>query len=292
MNWSRAKTILIVVFLVVDAFLFYQTYTGKIGNRVVTDKRSIDQIVDYLGKQDINIKSSIPTKDISSPLLTVKYKYFDKGDALDIFFDSRDDAVFEKGKDKYIIRDSNITFQMKNNGESLYTNKNKVLKNGERLDQNIAEKNIERFLKKLKIVDSEIFTVKKEVKDDCIKVEYYQGIKNMFIDNTILEIEATNKGITYMKMLWFESIIMGKTKKEVIPAIKALIKLSEVFRDIDNTVIVEDISQGYYFNLDIENVKEFDIKAIEEGTAIPVWKVKTNMGYIYINAYNGTVEKN
>lgn len=290
MNWSRAKTILIIVFLIVDIFLFYQTYTGKIGNKIVADKRSTDQVVEYLEKQDILIKGSIPTKSISCSLLTVKYKYFDRSHALDIFFDSMENVDFSQDNSKVVMENDEVYLEMKNNGEILYKNKNITL--GDVIDEGQSLKNIEKFLKKLNITDNEIFAVNKTKEKGCIKVKYSQGFKDMFIDNAILEIKATNKGVVSMKMLWFESIRIGKTKKEVIPPIKALMKLSEVFKDINKTVTVEEISQGYYFNTNIENVKEFDIKTVEEGTAIPVWRIKTDMGYIYINAYNGTVEKN
>ena len=292
MNWSRAKTILIIVFLIVDIFLFYQTYTVEIGNKIVTDKRSIDQVVEYLGKQDIKIKCSIPTKSISSSLLTVKYKYFDKSDALNIFFDSMENVDFNQDDNKFLMENDVVYLEIKNNGEILYTNRNANLGEKEVIDEIQSLKNAEKFLRKLNIIDNEIFVLDKTIEDNYVKLKYSQGFKDMFIDDAILEIKATNKGIAYMKMLWFESIRIGKTKKEVIPPIKALMKLPEIFRDVHRTVTVEEISQGYYFNTNIENVKEFDIKTVEEGTAIPVWRIKTNMGYIYINAYNGTVEKN
>ncbi|MCK9218106.1 MAG: two-component system regulatory protein YycI, partial [Firmicutes bacterium] len=130
----------------------------------------------------------------------------------------------------------------------------------------------------------------KVIEDNSINIMYNQVYKNQFIDKTFLDMKVTNNGVAYMKMLWFESIENGKTKNEVIPPTKALLKLSEFYREMEGTIIVEDISQGYYFGSKIE--QPFDVQSVEEGTAIPVWRISTNMGKIYINAYNGTIEEN
>lgn len=289
MNWSRAKTILIVVFLIADIFLFSVTYKGSIET---TNTNSISQVVMHLEKQGIKIESIIPDKGISCPLLNVKYKYFDENEALNTFFYSAQNIDIKRDDFRTVMNNDGIFLEMKNNGELFYLNKNMTEEEDEVLNEKQALNKMEEFLDKLDINLNELYSSHKTVEDGHVKMKYTQGYKNMFLDNTYMEIKASNKGVTYLKMLWFESIKSGKTKKDVISPVKVLMKLSEVFKDNEKTVTVEEISQGYLFGLNIEQVKEFDVKTVEEGAAIPVWRIKTDMGYIYINAYNGAVENN
>lgn len=289
MNWSRAKTILIIVFLIADIFLFYVTYSGSIET---TDIKSISEVALHLEKQGIQIKGTIPAKGISCPLLNVKYKYFDEKEVSKIFFDSAENVNIKRDDYKTSMDGNGISLEMKNNGELFYLNRNVTASRDEVIDEKQALKNIEEFLNKLNINLNEVYTSSKTSEDGYVKVGYTQGYKNMFLDNTYVEIKASNKGVAYLKMLWFESVKNGKTIKDVISPIDALMKLSEIFRDNEKTITVQEMSQGYLFDLNIKQVKEFDVETVEEGTAIPVWRIKTDVGYIYINAYNGTVENN
>ena len=289
MNWSRAKTILIVVFLIADIFLFHVTYKGNVET---TNTNSKSEIAMHLKEQGIKIESIIPDKGISCSLLSVKYKYFDENEALKTFFDSAQNVDIKRDDLKTVINSDGKLLEMKNNGEVLYLDKSMTKAEGEVLNERQALNKVEEFLDKLNININELYSSSKIVEDGYIKMKYTQGYKNMFLDNTYIEIKASNKGVTYLKMLWFESIKNGKTKKEVISPAKALMKLSEVFGDTEKTLTVEEISQGYLFSFNIEQVEKFGVKTVEEGTAIPVWRIKTNMDYIYINAYNGTVENN
>lgn len=292
MNWSKAKTILIVVFLIADIFLFYETYTtGNMGSKRIADRKNMAQVVEHLEEQGIEIKDSIPAKSLPCPLLYVKSKYFHESEALNIFFDSKEDVDIKLYEQKIVMDNDEAYLEMKNNGELFYLNKKIIPIEDKVINEKLALKYLEDFLKKLNINENEIYDSNKTLGAGYIKMAYSQGYKNMFLDNTYLEIKASDKGVSYIKMLWFESVKAGKTKKEAISPVKALMILSEILKNKDRTVI-EEISQGYLFSLDMKQVKELDVKIIEEGTAIPVWRIKTDLGYIYINAYNGTVEKN
>lgn len=291
MNWSKAKTILIIVFLIADIFLFYELYSGALGSRLIMDKENTKEVIKYLEKQGISVKSSIPKPSSSRATLTVKYKYFDKQYALENFFDSPDVVAIHTQDDRIVMEDEKIYVEINKNGEFIYTNK-ALMQDGEApFDEKQALNKIEAFLKKIGIGEKDRYNESKTIEKGYLGIYFSQAYKDTFLDKSYLEIQATNKGVIYIKMLWFETVNNGKAKKEIIPPIKALMKLSELYKDSEHNVTVSDIGLGYYFNTDLEQVKELDVKAVEEGTAILVWRVKTDMGDIYINAYNGIVEK-
>lgn len=292
MNWSKAKTILIVVFLVADIFLFYELYMGTLGNRITMDKESTREVINYLDKQGILVKSAIPKNSTPKTTLTVKYKYFDKYYAMENFFDLSEDVAVNSYDDRVVLEDEKAYVEINSNGEFIYMNKTIIHDQAVAIDEKQALKKVEEFLNKIGVVDIDTNNCTKSIEKGYLEMYCSQLYRDTFLDKSYLELQATNNGVIYMKMLWFETVNNGKTKKEIIPPIKALMKLSERYKDSEQNITVSDISLGYYFNADIEQVKELDVIAVEEGTAVPVWRIKTDVGNIYINAYNGTVEKN
>lgn len=288
MNWSKAKTILIIVFLLADIFLFYVSYSGDLGYNSGND--SVAQVLEHLENRDIIVKGLIPNKGNPGSQLYVKYTLFNPERAKKIFFNSDTDVFIRENENKIILENNHITVEIFKNGEIVFLNKSINNAENSEINESQAERIIDDFLKSLNIDRDDTIIINKVIEDRSINIMYNQVYKNQFIDKTFLDIKVTNNGVAYMKMLWFESIENGKTKSEVIPPTKALLKLSEFYREMEGTIIVEDISQGYYFGSNIE--QPFDVQSIEEGTAIPVWRISTNMGSIYINAYNGTIEEN
>jgi len=287
MNWSKAKTILIVVFLLADIFLFHVSYSGNLGNS--SEKDNVIQVLEYLKNRDIIVKSLIPNKGNPSTQIYVKYKMLNPEEAIESFFNSDTNVFIREDENKITVENNHIAIEIFKNGEIIYLNKSIDNAGNSNLIEMQAERIIDDFLKSINIDRDDTIIINKVIEDNSINIMYNQVYKNQFIDKTFLDMKVTNNGVAYMKMLWFESIENGKTKNEVIPPTKALLKLAELYKDMEGTITVEDISQGYYFSSNIE--QPFSIKFVKEGTAIPVWRIKTNLGKIYINAYNGTIEE-
>ncbi len=288
MNWSKAKTILIVVFLIADIFLFYVSYGVDMVNNV--GEEDIAKVLDYLKSHNITVKGPIPSKGNPASLLYVKYKTLDIEEAREIFFDSADNIAIKESERKILMENDTILLELHNNGEIFYLDKRLNKKDNEAVDEGKITKSVDSFLKLLNIDLNQATLVKKIVKANYVNLRYNQNYKNRFIDKTYLEIKAVDEGISYAKILWFESVQNGKTKNEVISPIKALLKLAELYGIENNEVSVDEIIQGYYFSNSME--KTFGVRTVMEGNAVPVWRIKTNVGNVYINGYNGTVEEN
>ncbi|WP_073026560.1 two-component system regulatory protein YycI [Lutispora thermophila] len=296
MNWSRAKTILIILFLIADIFLFYELYSEDLVRRNKADQETAKEVIKYLEKQGIWVKCRIPKASLPKKTLTVKYKYIDSKYALGIFFDSPKDVAIKTYEDRTVLEDKKSYVEINKNGQLIYTNKELLRKKEEPMDEESALKNMKVFLKNIGIDDDDIYSISKKLENGYYIINCSQSYKGTFLDESHLELLVTKEGIAHMKILWFEVENNGKNKNAIIHPIKALMELAEEMEEKTDEgkkdLVINDISLGYYFDTDIEQVEEFDIIEVEEGTAIPVWKMETNMGNIYINAYNGTVEKN
>lgn len=296
MNWSRAKTILIILFLIADIFLFHELYSESLESKSRAEQANAEEVIKFLEKQGISVKCNIPKASSPKTTLTVKYKYIDSQYALDTFFDSPKDVAIKTYEDRTVMEDKNIYIEINKNGEFTYTNKKLMRNRTNEVDEETALNNMKEFLKKVDIDDKDIYSSSKNLEEGYLKINCSQGYKGTFLDESYLEILATKEGIAYMKMLWFEVENNGKNKNEIIHPMKALMELAEEMENKSDEdkkhLVISDISLGYYFDTDKEQVEGFDVIEVEEGTAIPAWRIKTDMGNIYINAYNGAVEKN
>ena len=287
MNWSKAKTILILVFLIADIFLFYVTYTGDIIGK--TAEEDVAKVLEYMENQGISVKVPIPVKSNPASLLYVKYKKLNPVEARDLFFGSDESVDIKETEQKLIMENEEVILELNSNGEIFYLNKN-LNKNKQTVEEESALRSADGFLKQLNIDLADGTLVKKTKGYGYVSYKFNQRYKGQFIDNTYAEIKAVSEGIAYAKILWFESIQNGKTKNKVISPVKALMKLAELNTAGEDKISVEEISQGYYFNNNME--KTFIVESVVEGNAVPVWRFKTETGNIYINAHNGTVEEN
>lgn len=75
MDWSRAKTILILAFLFLDVFLGYQVYASRTERWLNTEAVQGDQwnIERYLNQQNIQLKTEIPQETAEMKYLNVEY---------------------------------------------------------------------------------------------------------------------------------------------------------------------------------------------------------------------------
>jgi len=291
LNWSKAKTILIIVFLIADIFLFYELYSGVIRSRNSIDDQKVQEVMDLLQSKGVFINCTIPKANGSKKSLSIKCKSIDTQFALEKFFEDPQKALIHNYDDKTVIEDEGIYVEINKMGELIYKNKLLMENQPEVVDEKIALSKIEEFYNIIGIKNNEIYDSKKNIEGNYLEMYCSQGYKNTFIDRTYIEVKATNSGVAYMKILWFEIEDNDKNKNNIIHPLRALLELSELYEGYDGNIIINEISLGYYFNTDMEEVKEFDMTEVKEGKAIPAWKISTSMGDIYINAYNGTVEK-
>ncbi len=290
MDWSKAKTILIIMFLIADIFLGYQYINQNQQSSPTITQESINETVDYLKKQNIFIQGPIPNKAIQMPNIKVKYKSFHQEEIMNTFFANNDKAPnVISDKENLIIEDDKIQIQIKKEKELYYLNKTIHMQQGE-IDEAACKKLAENFLSKVGIYGAATEVVKNNIADGYIVMSGVQRYKGLFVDGTQIEMMVNEEGVYKATLLWFGDIKPNESKtKPVISALKALEMASKVLTDKYDNVNIFEIKQGYYFGTN--ELEQFDLKMIEEGTAVPVWRIKADKATIFINAYNGQLEK-
>lgn len=274
MNWSKAKTVLLFTFAILNILLYlsiakvnkpqFQFFSGQ-------DLSSIEKI---LLQNNIILKTKIPQQTEPMSLVKVTREKFDENFVLKNFIDGHKYEKYEEnGYIVFKFEDKTI----KVNGiEFYYFEKSDKFKNMTTLQK---EEYMQYFINHyhLKEVDAK---VERKSQDNVVKIKYFQTYKKYFIDGGWMNGKIDNESFEFSKS-WFSSIVVEKAKKEVINAVYALLKLVEMKTDT-KLMVIKEINLGYYFNW----------SNASKGEAVPVWKITTQDDDVYyINAYTGNFEE-
>ncbi|TYQ14712.1 UNVERIFIED_CONTAM: regulatory protein YycI of two-component signal transduction system YycFG [Acetivibrio alkalicellulosi] len=270
MEWSKAKSILIIIFVLLNIFL------GSILHRVLSEegisKETIDNTKVVLLNRGVIVNSDIPLYNKQVGYLTYKNSSVDKFKIVENLFDKK-------------ILTSEIEEQKKieRNGQKLlFKNEYNFIYKNENLIDNIDEvKTLKDVFSHLAVVFKNTNVPISEFEFDYIKNEntyiLRQKHKGLLVFENYIAISVTSEGISYLECRYREidGIIQGNS---IVPAYQVLIKNHESIKDIE--IIGIDI--GFKAH-GIED-------EINELNDIPVWRIRISDGeQLFFRAYDGEV---
>ena len=286
MDWSKAKMILIVVFILINLYLGYVIIDVNTGSMGYVDRESMQRVTDYLAGKAVRVTGQIPDKKIDMSLINVKYKLFSGEDIKSRLF-SADEAVTE-ARDGHALKLSGKTTEVSINDsrEFLYTD-NSIRPAGD-INEKACRTKVRDFLSKLGI-NAASGTSSMESVEGYKRIVYSQSFKGANIFNSIMEFYVNDSGIQRARIIWFENIKQTGKKTEVVSPVIAMLAVADLNKNsIMPSREILGIEQGYYFSTGAKD--QVDVSKVEEGTAFPVWKITTDKYKIYINAYDEKVE--
>lgn len=266
MNWSKAKNILILIFIALNIFLFINII------KIYGSDKSADKIANterILADRGYILRCDIPDSTRSGMLSFVTGDYDRK-------------AVVEKllGKEvladielqegfEYTYGDRSLIFQPGN--IMIYSNKSPAD------DINISDlkkvrKYAENFINSLALPINEYFSEKSNA-DGSITIYYKQRYKGFLIFYNEAEITITEKGITSFRCKLIKPLEISSSKK-IVPAYQILLKH---FLKGDNTIIT---------SIDLGFAASFHESSVQASEAL-VWRIGIEgQEPLYFNAVN------
>lgn len=286
MDWAKAKTILIAVFLAVNIFLAYMIVGANTSSIGYVDSQKVKQITDYLAEKNIKVEGKVPLKKTDMTPITVKYRLFDKDEISKTVF-AQGEKVSESFEDSAVkLRGNSLEITIKNNRELYYTNDS--IKPAGNIDEKACKRNIEELISKLGLEDSSSIRRVEDI-EGYKKYVYEQSFKGTTVYNSMMEFYVNDAGVQRARIVWFDTLKQAGKKAGVISPEIALLYLPEHYKDsIVPGIDVLDIQQGYYLGTGANG--QVDASKVEEGTAFPVWRIITDRDIIYVNAHNEKVE--
>lgn len=271
MDWSKAKSILIIAFIVTNLFLVYVLYSTQSIDNTNVDYEFINDVKDLLLEKKINIDSTIPTEIPSLPLLTIEYETYDPHELADTFLgeytieEVEDNEYYKNGKEALTINNSN---------EIIYTNENNTEKlNSLEKDELIAL--AEKFIrdKGFAIDDYKLSDFRES--DGTYSIEFNKYIENIFLEKSYMKFSIDEYGIRRFERYWVISAELGESSITLVSAPRALLKLVTIEDAYGKTII--DIVPCYYLDL-TKHTSIGDPKNMKGGKAALAWRIQFSDG--------------
>ncbi|MHB1394419.1 MAG: two-component system regulatory protein YycI [Clostridia bacterium] len=286
MDWAKAKTILIAVFLAINIFLAYMIIGANTGSIGYVDGERVKQITNYLAEKDITMKGQVPLKKTDMPSITVKYKLFNKEDITGRIFSPEAKAEESIEGSTVKLSGGSLEVSIKDSRELSYMDSN--IKPAAAIDEKVCSKHIEEFLGRLGLKDDANIRQVEDL-EGYKRFVYGQSFKGAAIYNSVMEFYANDAGVQRARIVWFDTVKQASKKANVISPEIALLYLPKHYENsTTQNIEVLEVQQGYYFATGASG--QVDASKVEEGTAFPVWKLMTDRDIIYINAYNEKIE--
>ncbi|HHY14357.1 MAG TPA: hypothetical protein GX526_06980 [Thermoanaerobacterales bacterium] len=286
MDWSKAKTILIIVFLVLNIFLGGNLWLKSSAKSDITivSANEIDEAKKILKQEGIIVKADIPKKVSPQPFLTVSYtkingektalSFFGELEEVEIFNDE-DNITYQKGDRQLIIMDKGIISYFDNeDSEIIYSDLNK--EKAEKIAYEFIEEHV--GFPQNAVHDRTVFYDQ----SDSYLVEYIQLHNGTYISSSCIDVLVTPGGVKSYYCAWIDPLGYSGKPKKIISSVHALFQIVDVFAKNEDDIIVTDIQPGYYS-------RQYNA---EKWHAVPSWRIKTNEGdTYYINGYTGELEQ-
>lgn len=272
MDWSKAKSILIIAFIVTNLILGYVLVENK-SMEETFNKEFIEDVREKLLENNITIIPKIPVDTPSLPKLTVEYEVYDSYEVAKVFGVVGGETGIQSNSTTFEFEDKTLTIS-NNNKKLLYTSKN-----SEELYENLNKRKLEEIVKNF--LSERNFPID-DYKDgdynyDSIrKVHYLEYIKtynNRFVEETYMKFEIDNTGVVKFERYWLETKGVTNSNFSISSAPNVLLRLISDLDFIGKTITAIDLS--YNFSPDSEYV---DPKNAMKGQAIPAWRIKFSDG--------------
>lgn len=275
MDWSKAKTILIIAFLITNLLLVFFIIQKDMVKDPTLTKDFIDKVILRLSESNIEIDTEIPNKMQKLNTITVNYEKYNKDSVNKKFLESDLNQNDFKNGDSF--EDDNVKISLTNN-EIFFESKSEE-QIFHQLNEDIAIKISRDFLlEKGYLIDDLKLNYIKKLKNGY-EIEYSKIYNNIYIENTYTKFFIDETGVKKFNRLWLETKEEGDIEMQVGTAPKALLSL--VGKDRYSGRKIVDISLCYYFNPNLDDIVDLEIDS-REGRTIPAWRIKFDNGEIYI----------
>ncbi|NLZ28054.1 MAG: hypothetical protein GX887_03690 [Firmicutes bacterium] len=286
MNISRAKTVLIVVFLGLNIFLAYHLFLPEWGGAGgALTREELQKMEQKLAENNYEISTSIPRKKMSSSFLTVRPLKTDAEKiAKQFFMAGKVNRII--ADDKNIFEDDGAVLEIFSNGFYRY-----LLKKDNTMENNLTGE--VTSVDTVEIVED--FMAQrgmefKELKPDIVrgdpaqycKMSYYQLYSRVPLFSGHLGFTVEKGIVREVESCLLEIIGQEKRREmEVLPVTMAIMRLIEEIGPAYRKRSITDVSLGFYS-------QEYDA---EQWEVPPVWRIVIDGTDIYyVNAFTGFIE--
>ena len=283
MDWSKAKTILIIAFIITNILLGFVLLSSGRQVETTTKEGFIEEVTEILKTKNIFINTEISREIPSLNTLIVEYEFIDSSNINNTFFEGKGKIEKkEEGLTEIIHKDESIWITNKNN--LVYENKSTIERYKD-LDEEKAKEIALEFLEDRRYDTSDIELAYIKFKGNSYYLEFSKLYKDKYLEKSYTIIEVNKAGVKRMERKWLNVLEERETLIYISTAPKSILSLLSMKEVYGKTI--KDISLCYYFEPTAHNDYVKEPKEARKGKTMPAWRVLFNDGYkVIIDNYN------
>jgi regulatory protein YycI of two-component signal transduction system YycFG len=274
MDWSKAKTILIIALLITNIFLAYFLFGDQEVGNAVLDPEFLEETEELLGRNGIVLDAQVPTETQQLYNLTVEYEEMMPGTINERFFGSQGAINRNEGAVVEIHHGDEVITLI---NEKLMIYENSGAETGmpmEDLDQ--AVDLAKGFLEERGYGTDDMGLSYWRKTERGYYLDFTKIFQDSYIELSYTVVIIEDGRIARMERTWLNTKEMEETDYKIVPAPKAILELLSM-EDASNKTIT-DISLSYYFDPEKQDYLD-DYQQAKEGRAVPAWRVQFQDGY-------------
>ncbi len=282
MDLTRAKTALILAFLVLNMYLGYQLWYSSdhyISPLTVTTGE-VEQILAQVEEYNYDLIVPLPRQSFTMSLLSVQAKDLDEEGLVDSLFPEEPPLKHVQGQETiYSLNDKTLIFPGR--GRAVY--RKQPLAEPESRDAQDLQHRGEEFLQgKGLLPDDAVFGGIYPGAGGMKRVVFYQSYEGISLYTSFIDLQFQEDQVMGFDLYWLEPLEFSGENRHVLPATQALLRFLEVVGPAPSSEEIVDLSLGYFS-------RDYDA---QKWDVVPVWRIASRSGsVVYINAFSGEEEE-
>lgn len=274
MDWSKAKTILIISLVIVNIILGFAVYNSNQDIESTVSEDFIEDTIRLLSNKGISVDVEIPRDIPSLEGLAVEFETYKTFELNQKFF-SDDGRVSIKGDGlvEILTEDEKLTII---NEKLIIFESNKTSDNYQLQTNDDAIEMATSFLIDLgyDTIDMKLSYIKET--EGRYYIEFSKIYNERYLESAFTNIQLDNTGIRKFERLWLNIIEVGETPIFISSAPKSILALLSMNEVYGKTI--QDISLCHYFDPEKHEYIQDPLDA-QQGRAIPAWRIQFDDGY-------------
>lgn len=269
MDWSKAKNILIIAFIITNIFLAYVLINSRSTNIPEVSDDFVKDVEGFLLEKNINLSVEIPRYLPSLSLYTIKYEMYELLDIARRFF-GQQYSIDDTESNIYHISNGIEKVTVKYDNEIIYesiANSKKYFN----LNKEKAEDMAKDFIssKGFSTDDFKLSYIKEE--NGTYFLEFTKVIDDYYFEKSYMRFYISETGVNRFERYWIESAELDdSTNLTIMSAPRALLKLLAMEEVHGKTI--EEISISYYLDPET-HIGVINASKTKGGKATPAWRI-------------------
>ncbi len=273
MDWSKAKTILIIALVFTNLFLA-SFFFGKDDSKTLSASPNLrEEVEKILMRKDIKLKAQIPDSIESRLNLIVEYENMVAEDLNKMFFENQGiieasqalTEIYKKDESLVIINDKLI----------IYENETKT--QGPKLSNlESAVKLALNFMQEKGYNTDDMKLSFSQETDDGYFLDFTKTLDDLYIEHSFTTFRIMDGEVRKMERTWLNIKDKVETEYPIISAQKRILELISMEETFGKTIT--NISLSYYFDPEKQDYLG-EYQQAMEGNAVPAWRVQFEDGY-------------